>query len=748
MTRTLRRAAAVLATGLFLLVAAGPAAQADQPGGTLNVQTVPATSGAQISAQGQVAVTDEHGAARLNVRDFGALDGGLDVRDTQVSDDRRVVLDRVVGNAAAQRQGRPLVVGLRTERLVRWTFVDRGGRETPADRVSLLELRSSSGEVVRLRHQDLQRPRWMAAGRTQQTGTGLINKAMYWSVTRVVVDGADVVNRGQQVFVPDESQSWKIRLLFFRVEVVGRDLFFGGPTGDGVTIKRPDGVTIRQQFRNGRAELPSVPRGTYEVKVDGPGSSFTRPVSISKDQVLEIEVISRLDMVLIGTVVGLFALSLVLVGRRHHVLNFQRRAVRAVAGVTWSTAVFVFTMLVCVVLLLVVSLPQARADTPGAPGTPVGVTGTQRPMTFAYYYIWYQPTSWLRAKTDYPLIGRYSSDDETVLSRHVKMAKSAGLSGFLVSWKGSPELDDRLAKLVRVSAQEDFKLAIVYEGLDFERDPLPVSKVAYDLESFAERYGRDPVFDAFGKPVVVITGTEKYTTDQLREITAPVRDRLTVLASAKNTDDYHRTAGVLDGEAYYWSSADPRTTFYKEKLRKMGAAVRQDGGIWIAPAPTGFDARQIGGHRVIARRGGQTLLDSLAAARASGPDAVGVISWNEFSENSHVEPSRKLGAASLETLASDLGGKVWLPPDVGKWRTESASAGLTGSGALVGLLLAIALFNVALAFRRAGREETSSFARLRRVRHPQGPGLPGHARDDPERTTLADSHTGPSQRDR
>ena len=30
---------------------------------------------------------------------------------------------------------------------------------------------------------------------------------------------------------------------------------------------------------------------------------------------------------------------------------------------------------------------------------------------FAYYYIWFNADSWNRAKIDYPLLGRYSSDD-------------------------------------------------------------------------------------------------------------------------------------------------------------------------------------------------------------------------------------------------------------------------------------------------------------------------------------------------
>ena len=36
---------------------------------------------------------------------------------------------------------------------------------------------------------------------------------------------------------------------------------------------------------------------------------------------------------------------------------------------------------------------------------------------------------------------------------------------------------------------------------------------------------------------------------------------------------------------------------------------------------------------------------------SSSPDAVGLISWNEFSENSAIEPSRRYGAQALRTLA-------------------------------------------------------------------------------------------------
>ena len=87
----------------------------------------------------------------------------------------------------------------------------------------------------------------------------------------------------------------------------------------------------------------------------------------------------------------------------------------------------------------------------------------------------------------------------------------------------------------------------------------------------------------------------------------------------------------------------------------MGQAVHARGGLWIAPAAPGFDARLVGGTTVVPRDDGATLREEFDAALGL-PDAVGLISWNEFSENSHVEPSRKYGERYLETVA-DINGR-------------------------------------------------------------------------------------------
>ncbi|MFI6821594.1 endo-1,3-alpha-glucanase family glycosylhydrolase [Micromonospora sp. NPDC050187] len=292
----------------------------------------------------------------------------------------------------------------------------------------------------------------------------------------------------------------------------------------------------------------------------------------------------------------------------------------------------------------------AAAPTPSGASAPVPV--------LAYYYIWFNPTSWNRAKTDYPLLGRYSSDDTEILRRHVRMAKAAGIDGFLVSWKHTPQLDARLAALVDVARRENFKLGIVYQGLDFARDPLPLATVRADLGHFADRYATEPVFDIFDRPVVVWTGSEKFTAEQIDDTVGEARRRLLVLGNAKNVDTVADTRGVLDGQAYYWSSADPVEEKTDRKLAAMSEAVKRTGGLWIAPVAPGFDARMIGGRRDVDRRDGDTLRASFAAARRSAPDALGVISWNEFSENTHVEPSERHGETYLGVLADLLGRAV------------------------------------------------------------------------------------------
>ncbi|WP_330308703.1 MULTISPECIES: endo-1,3-alpha-glucanase family glycosylhydrolase [unclassified Streptomyces] len=300
---------------------------------------------------------------------------------------------------------------------------------------------------------------------------------------------------------------------------------------------------------------------------------------------------------------------------------------------------------------LVVVLALVVAGLLPAPAPASEVRGGRAPL-LAYYYQWFERSSWQRAKTDYPRLGRYSSDDASVIRTHIAWARSAGIDGFVVSWKSTAVNNRRLELLLAEARAQDFKVAVIYQGLDFHHRPLATARVAADFRLLRDRYARDPAFFRLGgKPLTVFSGTWGYATTDIARITGPVRSRLTVLGTEKNPEGCRRLARVTDGDAYYWSSVNPDTNDRHEtKLRAMAGAVHGAGGYWMAPFAPGFDARKVGGTKSVPRDGGRTLRVEYAAAETSGPDVLGLISWNEFSENSHVEPSVEHGTQALDEL--------------------------------------------------------------------------------------------------
>jgi hypothetical protein len=343
-------------------------------------------------------------------------------------------------------------------------------------------------------------------------------------------------------------------------------------------------------------------------------------------------------------------------------------------------------LLVAALILIAGASTSAIVGAPARASPATGVSARPVPV-FAYYYIWFDPAMWNRAKTDLPALGKYSSDDPDVMRQQIVWAKQAGIDGFIVSWKHTATLDRRLARLIDVAESEHFSLEVIYQGLDFSRRPLPTERVAVDFRYFARMFAGRAPFRAFAKPVIIWSGTWMYSTGDIARVTAAVRPAIMVLASEKSAAGYERVADSVDGDAYYWSSVNPDTNRgYLEKLVDFSNAIHGRGGIWIAPAAAGFDARQLGGTTVVDRQNGAVLERELATAGASAPDALGLISWNEFSENSQIEPSRNYGFRYLQVLASSLGRLTKFPtPGVGSDTTDSSSP---GTGFPTGLIVA------------------------------------------------------------
>ena len=126
-----------------------------------------------------------------------------------------------------------------------------------------------------------------------------------------------------------------------------------------------------------------------------------------------------------------------------------------------------------------------------------------------------------------------------------------------------------------VAAEQKFQLAMIYQGLDFYRNPLPAGRVAADFRYFQQHFARNPVFYRMGgKPLTIWSGTWAFSAADVAKVTTPVRPSMLVLSTEKSVAGYQRIAKWTDGDAYYWSSVNPDTNSgYAGKLDDMSAAI-------------------------------------------------------------------------------------------------------------------------------------------------------------------------------
>ncbi|MFL6139093.1 MAG: hypothetical protein ACJ74O_15020 [Frankiaceae bacterium] len=670
----------------------------------VTVRTVPAVASVRLRLDDETVTTGATGAATFYTGSLRDVARRVTLASPRAAPHIRVAIRHVTIDAHHGVGQRVLLMGLDVQAAVRFSFVDVAGKSVPPGRVTSVVLGGPHGQAIRVPAWQLAGPVWLAASRLTQTAPPQARPVKY-TVDAVSTYGTNAVFAGGQRFDPVVQSTWLVRMHLYRLRVTAHDLVLGTSSGGTVVLTAPDGSQHRAVLHGGVAEFLQVPRGEYRLVVASGARDLDVPVRVARDQTVPMRVVSWLD-VLALLVIGLtLACSVAWVGLRTR----RRRALRAQQG----DGVRSIARVGVVVLLataagagLATSPSPARAEPAcGVPAISTKVPAAHGAASFpipawGYYYIWYTPSSWHRAKLDEPQLGCYSSDDPAVMRAHVRMAKAAGLTGFLVSWKHTDGLDARLRMLAAIAVQEHFRLGIVYEALDFHRNPLPSSTVRRDLAWFAATYGHHPAFAADGGPVAVWTGTEDYPTGVVAAVAGAVGRRLTLLASAKSVEDYDRVAGHVDGDAYYWSSGDPATPSYSRRLAEMAADVHAHGGLWLAPAAPGFNAQALGGHRNIARAGGSTLRLSLAAALASAPDALGIISWNEWSENTYVEPSVRYGKSELAVLAEILHGRVPRTVETDSSDDVATTGGWRAWHALVVLIVLIATTVAAVEQRR------------------------------------------------
>jgi hypothetical protein len=245
------------------------------------------------------------------------LEGNLKVLPTPVSRGVRADIDRWYPKRN--------IVTVAFFHRIRLKYIDLQGNSVKTGGVQSAVVRGAHGGEYTFKGAE---PRWLQVSRVvPKLGGRLQTKSLTYSVQRVLVKGSQVVNAGQQQFRPSKTPEIPVQLLLYNVRFQTKDAFFGFPIGSAVQLEFPNGRVERHELdENGRLLLPSLPRSDYEVTVDGPGFSFSRPVRLSRNQEVELEVLSYLDIGL-ALFVGLaFVIGLPLIRRPDLRLSIRRVA--------------------------------------------------------------------------------------------------------------------------------------------------------------------------------------------------------------------------------------------------------------------------------------------------------------------------------------------------------------------------------------------------------------------------------------
>jgi hypothetical protein len=321
------------------------------------------------------------------------------------------------------------------------------------------------------------------------------------------------------------------------------------------------------------------------------------------------------------------------------------------------------------------SFPTRVVDTIHATGNDLPA---MEPLAWAIYYNWYQESMYPRAWssdiwTDRPLVA-YDSSDPDGVRQHIEWGKAAGLDGFLVEWCGigrpgdNDLIDSTFGMDLDVAYQMNFKMAAYVDVScigDWSNENL-VNQLRHLYQARATHPG---FYWYNGYPVIVIYDSAQTSLDNWQKIFSQLKSEgieFITVGMGFDRRNFDFFDGVHEYNPSFYKDLGLEYSLMREYSRGIAVSSKQTvKAFWAATVSPGFDNTPIingipylapEGYQldITERKDGQTYKDMFTKAIEYKADWIIVTSWNEWQENSQIEPSQYYNDTYIKLTAEYL----------------------------------------------------------------------------------------------
>jgi hypothetical protein len=318
------------------------------------------------------------------------------------------------------------------------------------------------------------------------------------------------------------------------------------------------------------------------------------------------------------------------------------------------------------------------------------IAAKDRFLIGAYFYPWYgaKREHWKDGYMGDPVLGEYDSSDALVINRQIDWATGHGIDFFAISWWGSLTREDIVLRdsILKSELAEEIQFVILYEStgrlrrmvdgsIDFD-DPQNRTTLIDDFTYIQNTYWKNSQYLRFaGRPVVILYLPRIYRGDvsgaleTLRKTAQGRGDNVFIIGDEVYWSIYHpaepERLRLFDAVTAYNMHASESGIAHnfservKEEYLSWKKMARNNGVYFIPGIIPGFNDTKVRpeeNHPPIPRNL-SLFAEQLDVGFELADTTINMVlinSWNEWHEDTSIEPEKSYGFDYLDLLVKEL----------------------------------------------------------------------------------------------